>query len=116
MQHMKNTMLLMTVAIALSVYACKGKNQSATDSSDSSTVATIPQDTTPAPAQVQISADDSLTTKLNDAVKDYPGVTASVSNGEVTLTGDVSRNNLPKVMQAVYSLHPKKVNNKLTIK
>ena len=51
-----------------------------------------------------------------DAVKDYPGVTATVSNGEVTLTGEITRAKLPNLMQAVQAMHPKKVNNNLTIK
>ena len=64
----------------------------------------------------QVSPDDSLTTMAKDAVKDYPGITATVSNGEVTLTGDITRAKLPKLMMAVQSMHPKKVNNNLTIK
>jgi ABC-type transporter Mla MlaB component len=43
-------------------------------------------------------------------------VNASVDNGVVTLTGEISRDRLPRLMQAVNSLHPKKVNNKLTVK
>ena len=51
-----------------------------------------------------------------DAVKDFPGVTANVNNGEVTLTGNITRDKLPKLMQSVNAMHPKKVNNNLTIK
>lgn len=67
------------------------------------------------PVPVVISADDSLTTMLKDATRDYPTVNSSVSNGEVTLTGTLSKQKLPKLMQAVNALHPKKVNQKLTI-
>lgn len=44
------------------------------------------------------------------------GVTVTVSGGEVTLTGEVSKDNLAKAMQAASSTNPKKVNNKLTVK
>lgn len=90
---------------------CKSKpkeNQSSTVDSTSTTIA--PAD------PVQISPDDSLKTGLIDATKDYPEVKASVDNGEVTLTGNLSRDKLPKLMQSVSSLHPKKINNNLTLK
>ena len=67
-------------------------------------------------AGVEISPDATLETGLWDATKDYPGVTATVVNGEVTLTGTIERDKLANLMQAVNSLNPKKVNNNLTIK
>jgi osmotically-inducible protein OsmY len=70
---------------------------------------------TPAPAPVQINTDDSLTTGLKDATKDYPGVNATVNDGEVTLTGTIKKERLPKLMQSIHALHPKKVTNNLTI-
>ena len=54
--------------------------------------------------------------QLKDATKDYPNVTATVNNGEVTLTGSVKRDDLPKLMQRVQALNPTKVNNNLSIK
>ncbi len=44
------------------------------------------------------------------------GVTAAVANGEVTLTGDISRAKLQDAMKAANEAHPKKVLNKMTIK
>lgn len=70
----------------------------------------------PPAAPVEVSSDAALQTGLKDATKDYPGVTATVANGEVTLTGTIERSKLPNLMQSVNSLNPKKVNNKLTIK
>lgn len=43
------------------------------------------------------------------------GVDFKVAGGVITLTGEVSRNDLQKVMQAVHEANPKKVNNQLTI-
>ena len=70
----------------------------------------------PPAAPVDISPDAALESGLKDATKDYPGVTASVANGEVTLTGNIERNRLATLMQSIHALNPKKVNNNLTVK
>jgi osmotically-inducible protein OsmY len=70
----------------------------------------------PPPAPVVISADDSLKTNVAAALKDYPTLTVDVKDGVVTLTGEVQRAALPKVMQALSALHPKKIENKATVK
>jgi len=70
----------------------------------------------PAPAPVAIAADDPLTKSVNDAIKDYPGVAASVKDGEITLTGDIKRAALQKLMMNLHTLKPKKINNQLTVK
>ena len=71
---------------------------------------------TPPPAPVVISPDDSLKTNVSAALKDFPTLTANVKDGVVTLTGEVQRTALPKVMQALSALHPKKIENKATVK
>ena len=70
----------------------------------------------PAPAPVVIAPDDPLLKSVNDAIKDYPTVKADVKDGVVTLTGDLKKSSLSKLMQAIQQLHPKKVENKLTLK
>ncbi|MEO7964717.1 MAG: BON domain-containing protein [Gemmatimonadaceae bacterium] len=71
---------------------------------------------TPPPAPVVISADDLLKTSVSAALKDFAGLTADVKDGIVTLTGEVKKTDLPKVMQALSALHPKKIDNKATVK
>lgn len=71
---------------------------------------------TPPPAPVVISADDSLATAVNDAIKDHAGVTAAVKDGVVTLTGEVKKADLAKLMQKVNALKPRKVENKTVSK
>jgi hyperosmotically inducible protein len=71
---------------------------------------------TPPPAPVVISPDDSLKTSVQAALKDYPTLTADVNNGVVVLTGSIQRSALPKVMQALSALHPKKIENKAAVK
>jgi hypothetical protein len=101
--------------LALVLGSCKGKS-SQTTATDTATVAPADNTTTKTPdTAIVISADDSLKNMLPDATKDFPGVTATVDQGVVTLTGNINRDRLPKLMMAVNALHPKKINNNLTI-
>ena len=70
----------------------------------------------PPPAPVIITADDPLTKSVTDAVKDFAGVSAAVKDGVVTLTGDIKRSELQKLMKSLNTLKPKKIDNQLTIK
>jgi hyperosmotically inducible periplasmic protein len=70
----------------------------------------------PPPAPVVVAADDPLTKGVADATKDFPGVKAEVKDGIITLTGDIKRASLPKLMMGLNTLKPKKIDNKLTIK
>jgi osmotically-inducible protein OsmY len=92
--------------------SCKGKSKDAS----SETTTTPTTETAPPPAPVEISADDQLRTGVKDATKDFPGVTATVNNGEITLTGDLERSRLQTLMQSLNSLGAKKVNNQLKLK
>ena len=74
---------------------------------------TTPPPPPPAPA---VSADNALTQGVTDATKDFPTVTATVNNGEITLTGSIKRSDLKTLMQSLNSLNPAKINNQLTIK
>jgi len=95
--------------------SCKGK-PSQTTNTDTAVVAPADNTTTKMPdTAVVISADDSLKRMIPDAIKDFPGVTASVDQGVISLTGTINRDRLPKLMMAVNALHPKKINNNLTI-
>jgi len=71
---------------------------------------------TPPPAPVAINPDESLTTAATAAVKDYPGVSVAVKDGIVTLNGEIKKSDLPRLIQAVNEIKPKKVENKLVIK
>ena len=68
------------------------------------------------PAPVVISPDDSLRTNVTAALKDFPTLSADVKDGVVTLTGEIKKSELPKAMQAVSALKPKKIVNKATVK
>ncbi len=70
----------------------------------------------PAPPVV-VTADDPLKQSVTDATKDYPTVKAEVKDGVITLTGDIKKDDLKKLMPRLQSLKPKKVESKqLTVK
>lgn len=63
-----------------------------------------------------INADSTLVGAIKDATKDFAGVKAEVKDGVVTLTGNIQRSDLPKLLQNIAASKPKKIENKLTIK
>ncbi len=78
---------------------------------DQATVAAPP----PAPV-VTITPDDALSKMVMDATKDFSGVKAAISGGVITLTGEIKKDDLPKLMMTLNSLKPKKIQNNLVIK
>ena len=69
------------------------------------------------PPPVVITADDPLKASVDNTVKAYPGVSASIQDGIVTLTGEIKRADLQKLMMDLNTLKPKKIDNtKLIIK
>jgi osmotically-inducible protein OsmY len=58
---------------------------------------------------VTVAADDALTTGVAAAVKDFPGITATVKDGVVTVTGDITAIRWKKLKMALDALKPKKV-------
>lgn len=96
------------------------KQRAETDAKDVKGVKSVVDNITvsapPPPPVVTASPDSALSQGVVDATKDYPGVSATVNNGEITLTGTIKRSDLTKLMQTLNSLHPTKINNQLTIK
>jgi hypothetical protein len=76
---------------------------------------TVKQAETP---PVMINYDEAIRSSIDSSFskKGIVGVIVNVANGEVTLTGNIKRAELTKVMQAANESKPKKVYNKLTIK
>ena len=109
MKNITRHLLIAAIGIsAISFQSCNGGNK---DKQITDTVVT----TTPPPAPVEISADDELITKSKDITKYFHGVTATVANGEITLTGNIKRNRVQTLMESLNALHAKKINNKLTL-
>lgn len=79
-------------------------------------VKSVVDNATVAPPPPVISPDDALKTSVSAALKDFSTVMADVKDGVVTLTGEIKKADLPKMMQALSALHPKKIDNKATVK
>jgi len=113
LRTMKGAVMALIFSAGLMVLSCKGKEKekdlNTTTNADTMTTVDTSTTVTPAPSTV-------TEAQLRDATKDFPGVQATVNNGEVTLTGTISREKLPRLMQSVQALNPTKVNNNLTIK
>ena len=107
-KHMKKYVLQLSLIGLLTLgYSCKGKDK-ATDTTTTTT------NTTSTP--VQVSTDDALRTGVTDATKDFPGVNASVSDGVITLTGEIAKDSYPTLKQTLDALRPKQVINNLNYK
>ena len=113
MKHLRYLILSAIVVTGVALNACNNKSATETRDTSKDTV-TVTNPSTPAP--VEIGTDEALKNGIQDATKDYPTVNASVSNGEITLTGEIQKDRLSQLLQALNSLHPKKINNNLTIK
>lgn len=72
----------------------------------------------PTPEELKKMADDALLQKVNTNFATYKvkGVTATVADGIVTLTGQIKRSELQNAMKAAMESGAAKVENKLTIK
>ena len=68
-------------------------------------------------SDVQVNPDNQIRAAIeeNFLQKGIRGVDFTVVGGVVTLTGEISRNDLQKIMQAANEAKPKKVNNRLKI-
>lgn len=113
LRTIKGPVLFFILSAGLMVFACKGKekDKNIETTTHTDTVSTTPNTSTETAVPETVSE-----AQLRDATKDFPEVTATVNNGEVTLTGTINREKLPRLMQSVQALNPKKVNNNLTIK
>lgn len=58
---------------------------------------------------VVVTADDPLTQAVTDALKAFPGVSATVKEGIITVTGAIAKADRQKLMMALQALKPKKV-------
>lgn len=68
-------------------------------------------------APVTITPDDPLMMSVKDATKDYPGVTATVNDGVIVLTGEITKDKWQKLKMTLDGLNPKRVDGSaLTIK
>ncbi|HRG04127.1 MAG: BON domain-containing protein [Paludibacteraceae bacterium] len=68
------------------------------------------------PAPIISASDQAIIDGLVAALKDNPTVTSAVKDGIITLTGEVKKADLPKILQKISTLKPVKIDNQLTVK
>lgn len=79
-------------------------------------MATVAPAATAAPAiETQSAVAPKVQQKVQDAVKDIPGVKVEVVNGELTLTGNISSSDARKVKESIDALKVGKVNYNYTV-
>lgn len=65
---------------------------------------------TPPPAPtVSISPDDALRAGVTDAIKDFPNATATVTDGEIVVTGELSADDWKRLKISLDALNPRRV-------
>lgn len=101
--------------LAFGMAACGDKDKENANSNNASTANT---NATPRSTQPSASEDSAIKNKVEANMTKYgvSGVTVEVSNGEVTLKGDIQRAKLQDAMKAANEANPKKVNNQMNIK
>lgn len=62
-----------------------------------------------------VTPDDMLKQKVDAILVSYPLVTASISDGMITLNGSIEREELPRLMKKMNEAQPRKVENLLKI-
>ena len=67
-------------------------------------------------ARPVLSPDEILKAGVLAVLKDVPTLQVDVTDGVVTLTGEVQKTALPGILQALSALHPKKITNKAIVK
>ncbi|AQX05008.1 transporter [Elizabethkingia meningoseptica] len=70
----------------------------------------------PAPVETKVASAPENLQKVKDALKDFPKVKAEVVNGELTISGDVTRDQAMKIKQSVDALKVGKVNYNYIVK
>ena len=68
------------------------------------------------PAPDYTALDNSLNSGIQDALKDYNTVTATVQNGVVTLEGEINESDLPTLMEKINALQAEEIVNNITVK
>ncbi|HUR66735.1 MAG TPA: BON domain-containing protein [Chitinophagaceae bacterium] len=72
-------------------------------------VKSVQNNVTIAQAPVAITADDPLSAGVRDATKDFPGVNATVNDGVISVSGELTAANWKRLKMTLDGLKPKKV-------
>src|SRR5687767_7060699 len=99
MKHSSIKILFFSLVLTASVSMSSCKDKAKTDTTNIDTPATS------SPTTPEVASDPALEKGVEDATKDYPGVTATVVNGEVMLSGSIERDKWVKLKQSIDGLN-----------
>jgi osmotically-inducible protein OsmY len=102
---------ILGLAASLLLIGCKGEGNVTVKDTD--VVVTTPSAT---PVNAAADAEMKKAVEENLKKKNLLGITVEVTDGEVTLSGPVTINNLPEAMMAAKEAKAKKIINKLSVK
>ena len=71
---------------------------------------------TPVQQSIIYQPDDSLLLAVNDAVKNYRTIQAEVKNGVITLSGQIRKKEVRKLITRLHSLNPVNIENNMAVK
>lgn len=104
--------------VSITAVSCKKKETTTTDGTATTTTSepvTVDQTTTATTVDTTVNTDADLQ-RVNDAIKDYPGVKAEVVNGGVVITGDVSSEEARNIKMSVDALQLQNVQYNYIVK
>jgi len=114
LKWMKPALFLCLFTAGISVTGCKSKKDNTTTTTTTTTTNT---DQNNAGTSPEVAGDAELNRGVQDAIKDHPGVSATVNNGEITLSGTIEKDKWIQLKQTLDGLNPRKVNSdQLTVK
>jgi hyperosmotically inducible protein len=62
---------------------------------------------------VTLSTDETLQNAANELIREYPDVTAKVTDGEIVVNGEITKAGWAKLKPALEALNPKKLNSEI---
>lgn len=104
----KQILQLSLMALLVTGFSCKGKDKDKTTDSTTTTTNTASPEVAPTTPLV-VSNDDALKQGVTDATKDVKGLTTSVQDGVIMLSGTISKEDNMRITPTLNSLRPKRI-------
>lgn len=105
----KQILQLGLVTLLVTGFSCKGKDKDKTTDSTTTTTNTASPEVAPTLPPVEVAGDATLRQGVTDATKDVKGLTTSVQNGVITLSGTISKEDNMRITPILNSLQPKSI-------
>lgn len=97
--------LAVVLCAGVAVQSCKNKDNK-TDTTTTTTTVDTPATYTP---PVTVASDEALRKGVMDATKDFSGVTATVQDSVIVLSGNINKKDNQRLTETLNSLRPKRI-------